>query len=215
MIPDSFDGLFQQLDEYIIKDYARRVAKAGRVTHTAEWIKARAEEIGLSEEEIQKETDRILGMLREDIERIFEDIAFTSAEADVKRFASAGLSAERIATSAFLGKYIKAAIRQTNGSLENLTGTFGVVTDYGSEDLTAFYRRTLDFAQLQVSNGVVDYNTAVRNAVKALAARGIQRVDYESGQHMNIASAARMCVLTGVNQLAMHMSDAICDELGL
>ena len=44
----------------------------------------------------------------------FEDAAFTSAEADVSRFASAGLSAERIATSAFLGKYIKAAIKQTN-----------------------------------------------------------------------------------------------------
>ena len=185
LIPDSFDGLFQQLDEYIIKDYARRVAKAGKVTDTAEWMRARAEQIGLSEEEIQKETARILNMSQEDIEQIFEDAAFTSAEADVSRFASAGLSAERIATSAFLGKYIKAAIKQTNGSLENLTGTFGVVADHGAEDLTTFYRRTLDFAQLQVSNGVVDYNTAIRNAIKALAAKGIQQIDYESGHHMN------------------------------
>ena len=215
LIPDSFDGLFQQLDEYIIKDYARMAAKAGKVTDTAEWMRARAEQIGLSEEEIQKETARILNMSQEDIEQIFEDAAFTSAEADVSRFASAGLSAERIATSAFLGKYIKAAIKQTNGSLENLTGTFGVVSDHGAEDLTTFYRRTLDFAQLQVSNGVVDYNTAIRNAIKALAAKGIQQIDYESGHHMNIASAARMCILTGVNQLARHMNDAICDELGL
>ena len=57
LIPDSFDGLFQQLDEYIIKDYARRVAKAGKVTDTAEWMRARAEQIGLSEEEIQKDKD--------------------------------------------------------------------------------------------------------------------------------------------------------------
>ena len=215
LIPDSLDGLFQQLDEYIIQDYARRAAKAGKVTDTAEWLSIRAEQIGLSKEEIQKETARILNMSQEDMERIFEDAAFTSAEADVSRFASAGLSAERIATSAFLGKYIKAAIKQTNGSLENITGTFGVVTGREVEGLTAFYRRTLDFAQLQVSNGVADYNTAVRNAVKALAARGIQRIDYESGHHMNIASAARMCVLTGVNQLAQHMNDAICDELEL
>lgn len=215
LIPDGIDGLFQQLDEYIIQDYARRVAKAGKETDTAKWIKARAEQIGLSEREIQQETARILRMSQEDIERIFGDAAFTSAEADVSRFASAGLSAERIATNAFLAKYIKAAIKQTNGSLENITGTFGAVTDHGAEDLTAFYRRTLDFAQLQVSNGVTDYNAAVRSAVKALAAKGIQRIDYESGTHMNIASAARMCVLTGVNQMARHMSDAICDELEL
>lgn len=215
LIPDGPDGLFQQLDEYIIRDYARRVAKAGKVTDTAEWLEIQADQIGLSKEEIQKETARILKMSQEDIEQIFKDAAFTSAEADVSRFASAGLSAERIATSAFLGKYIKAAIKQTNGSLENITGTFGVVSENGAEDLTAFYRRTLDFAQLQVSTGVIDYNTAVRNAVKALAAKGIQRIDYDAGYHMNIASAARMCVLTGVNQLARHMNDAICDELGL
>ena len=35
LIPDSFDGLFQQLDEYIMQDYARRIAKAAGVTDTA------------------------------------------------------------------------------------------------------------------------------------------------------------------------------------
>lgn len=215
LIPDSFDGLFQQLDEYIIQDYARRVAKAGKVTDTAEWLSIRAEQIGLSKEEIQKETARILNMSQEDIERIFEDAAFTSAEADVNRFTSVGLPAERIAESAFLEKYIKAAIEQTNRALENITGTLGVVTGQEAEELTAFYRRMLDFAQLQVSNGILDYNTAVRNAVKTLAAKGIQQINYDSGYHMNIASAARRCVLTGVNQLAQHMNDAVCDELDL
>lgn len=32
---------------------------------------------------------------------------------------------------------------------------------------------------------------------------------------MNIASAARMCTLTGINQMAARMNDQICDELGL
>ena len=215
LIPDSFDGLFQQLDEYIMQDYARRIAKAAGVTDTAEWLGMRAEQIGLSKKEIQEETARILNLSQEDVRQIFEDAAFTSAEEDVGRFASAGLSAGRIAESAFLEKYIKAAIKQTNGLLENLTGTFGIATGQGAENLTEFYQRTLDFAQLQVSTGVADYNTAVRNAVRTLAEQGIQQIDYKTGHHMNIASAARMCVLTGVNQMARHMNDAICDELGL
>lgn len=215
LIPDSLDGLFQQLDEYIIQDYARRVAKAGRVTDTAEWIAEQAELLGLSEEEIQKETARILKLSQKEIQEIFEDAAFTSAEADANRFASAGLSAERITTNAFLENYIKAAIKQTNGSLKNITGTFGTATKDGVENLTDYYQRTLDFVQLQVSNGITDYNTAVRNAVKDLSAKGIQYIDYESGYRMNVAAAARMCTLTGVNQMARHMNDAICDELGL
>lgn len=215
LIPDSFDGLFQQLDDFIIKDYARRVAKAGKVTETAQWMVERAEEIGLSEKTIQEEAARILNLSQSEVEEIFEDAAFTSAESDVTRFASDGLSAERIATNIFLEKYIKAAIKQTNGELENITRTMGIITGQGAEGLTDYYRRTLDFAQLQVSTGIADYRTAVRSAVKKMAARGVQNIDYASGYHMNIASAARMCTLTGANQMSRQMNEAICDELGL
>ena len=215
LYPDGIDGLFQALDDYIIKDYARRVAKAGKVTETAEWISEQAELIGLSEEEIQKETARILNMSQKEIEEVFEDAAFTAARSDVERFTSVGLSAERIAKNTFLANYIKAATKQTNGELKNITRTLGTSTANGTENLTDYYRRTLDFVQLQVSNGITDYNTAVRNAVKDLSAKGIQYIDYESGRKMNVASAARMCTLTGINQMARHMNDGICDELGL
>lgn len=215
LYPDGIDGLFQALDDYIIKDYARRVAKAGKVTDTAQWLSEQAELIGLSKEDIQRETARILKMSQEEIDEVFEDAAFTAVQSDVKRFASAGLSAERIATNAFLARYIKAAQVQTNGEMKNITRTLGTATANGNESLTDYYKRTLDFVQLQVSNGITDYNTAVRNAVKDLSAKGVQYIDYNSGKHMNLSSAARMCTLTGVNQMARRMNDGICDELGL
>lgn len=215
LIPDSLDGLFQRLDEYIIEDYARRVAKAGKVTDTAQWMAEQAELLGLSEEDIQKETSRILKLSQAEIERLFQNAAFTSSDVDVQRFKSAGLSAERISQNSFLEKYIKAAIKQTNGELKNITRTLGIATENGTENLTDYYHNSLDFVQLQVSNGITDYNTAVRNAVKEMSAKGVQYIDYESGRRMCISAAARMCTLTGVNQMARHMNDAICDELGL
>lgn len=212
LIPDSLDGLFQELDDFIIRDYARRVAKTGRVTDTAEWMSIRSEEIGLSEEEIQKEVARILELSQEEITEIFPDTVFTAADSLASKFTSAGLSTERILGSAFLERYIKAAIKQTNGELSNITRTLGVASAE-DEDLTDYYTRTLDFAQLQVSTGMTDYNTAVRNAVKDLAAKGVQYIDYESGRRINIASAARMCTLTGVTQMAKQITDITCDEL--
>lgn len=212
--PDSIDGLFQRLDDFIIKDYARRVAKTGKITETAEWLAQRAEAIGMSEEEIQEETARILEMSAEEIEEIFGDVAFSSADNDSDRFYSAGLTSGRIAANSAVKRFLEAAKKQTKAELKNITGTMGVAVGNGNESLTDFYIRTLDFVQLQIATGVSDYNSAIRKAVKDLSAKGIQYIDYESGKRMNIASAARMCTLTGISQMARNMNDAICDDLG-
>ena len=215
MIPDSLDALFQELDEWIIKDYARRVAKAGEVTETAQGMAENAELLGLSETELKKETARILKLTREQLEAIFGDTAFISAKNDADRFRSAGLSADRILKNRFLRKYIEAAYKQTYGNFKNITGTLGVAVGDNFENLTDYYRNRLDFVQLQVSSGVISHDAAVREAVKNIASKGIMHIDYESGRRLNIASAARMCTLTGVNQMARQLNEGICDELGL
>lgn len=215
LLPDGTDGFFQSLDEYIIRDYAKKAAKAGKIVDADEWLKIRAEELRISEEDIRKEADRILKLSQKEIEGLLKDAAASAADADMVRFVGAGLAAERIAEKSFRENYVKAAIKQTNGSLKNITGTLGTATAYGTENLTDYYRRTLDAVQMQVSSGIVDYNTAVRTVVKNLVAKGVQHIDYKSGRRMNIASAARMCVLTGASRMSRHMSDAVCDELEL
>ncbi len=75
------------------------------------------------------------------------------------------------------------------------------------------YQDALDLAQMQVSTGVFDYNTAVRNAVKSLTASGLRFVDYASG-HVNHADVAvRRAVLTGVSQMSGKISEHNAAEL--
>ena len=62
--------------------------------------------------------------------------------------------------------------------------------------------------------GTLDYNTAIRTAVKRLADSGIRFIDYESGWTNHLDVAARRAVMTGVNQLSMRMTDFLADELG-
>lgn len=73
------------------------------------------------------------------------------------------------------------------------------------------------FVFMQVSTGVLDYNTAIRRAIRSVAQMGVSTtindaVGYDSGYHLSVRSAARMCVLTGVNQMAGQMNDLVCDE---
>ena len=52
--PDYIVTLFEQYDAFVIQDFARRVAKAGKVTDMAEWQAARASEMGLSMDELTR-----------------------------------------------------------------------------------------------------------------------------------------------------------------
>lgn len=214
-IPDRMDALYREFDENVIRIYANTIKTAGKVTEDAEWIEIRAEAVGLAKEDLQKETARILELSDDEIHKLFGDVAFTSADADRERFESEGLSAERITKHDFLSQYIEAAWKQTLGEFENIGATTGFVIDGKFMDFTKALYKELDMVQLQVSHGILDYNTAIKQSVKRVVSHGVSTIYYESGYKMNIASAARMITLTGVNQMARQMNEGICDELGL
>ncbi|OMK14928.1 hypothetical protein BER43_003913 [Clostridioides difficile] len=44
---------FQTLEDFVIADIARRIAKAGNITDMAEWQLIRAEEIGMADKVIK------------------------------------------------------------------------------------------------------------------------------------------------------------------
>lgn len=218
-MPAYVHDLFEDYDDFVIRDFTRRIAKAGRVTSTADWQAWRAREWGIGKTALGKELDRVQKLAEEGNVNILTEAFDLSNTRDAERFEAAGIFAERVLSSENLGQFLEAAIRQTNGEMRNMTRTMGVVTGRNGQvsSLTDTYIRSMDLAQLQVSSGVLDYRTAIKNAVKVMADSGIQSISYgDSGKyHMNIASAARMCTLTGLNQMASKMTDKIADDLGL
>lgn len=214
-IPDEMDQMFRELDDYIVSRYAKVISEAGEITEEALWLEQRAELLGLAVEDIQMEVARVLDLSDESIHELFGDVAFTSADADRKRFESAGLDAKRITDSEFLSQYVEAAYKQTNGQFKNFGKTMGFVENGKVTNLYDYMMHELDQTQMLVSTGVVDYNTAIRNAVNKISQNGVSVMMYDSGYRMNIASAARMITLTGVNQMSRWLNDGICDELGL
>ncbi|MGN1100764.1 MAG: phage minor capsid protein [Huintestinicola sp.] len=75
------------------------------------------------------------------------------------------------------------------------------------------YRDCLDYAFLQTSTGMTDYNTAVRNATRRLTESGLQFVDYASGVRNHADVAVRRAVLTGLSQYTGKISEKNAQEL--
>jgi len=230
--PDYIVELFEQYDAFVIQDFARRVAKAGRVTDTAEWQAIRANEMGLAMEELIKKSAELLEVTQEELAEMYQDAHDSFVASDRKRFSKSSLDYERISSSKTMQDYMKSAQKQTQRSLQNIvgkpkaiksmTGTTATMLKVGGtyQPIRKAYTMALDLAQMQVSSGVLDYETAVRQAIKAIAKNGLSTlvndaVGYDSGYHLSVRAAARMCVLTGVNQMAGHMNDFVCDELEL
>ena len=230
--PDYIVQLFEQYDAFVVEDFARRVAKAAGVTDTAEWQAIRSNEMGLSMDELTKRSAELLNITQDELKTMYKQAYDTYIESDEKRFTGSGLNYQRIVNNPVLKDYMTAAQEQTQRSLQNIfghtgaiksmTGTTAVMLKYGNQYLpiSKAYTMALDLAQMQVSTGVLDYNTAIRNAVKAISKQGVSTVigdavGYDSGYRISVRAAARMCVLTGVNQMAGNMNKLVCDDLGL
>ncbi len=217
-IPKPITKLFEELEDTILTDISRRIAKAGQVTDTAQWQIDRLKAIGLTEETIRQEIAKTNLLSERQVEKLLRNAAQTSYSAEARIYTSARKYIGNLKEHPELQILIHAVIRQTQGELKNLTRSLGFSQKINGKsswtNLAAAYQQALDLAQLSVSTGTLDYNTAVRMAVKRLADSGIRFVNYESGWVNHLDVAARRAVTTGVHQMSRQMTDRLADEMG-
>lgn len=75
------------------------------------------------------------------------------------------------------------------------------------------YQWALDSAALQVQSGAINYNQAIKTAVKELADSGLKVVDYESGHRDHVDVAVRRAVMTGVSQICAKYTEQSSEYL--
>lgn len=218
-VPRRIEKLYQELEDFIIEDIARRINKAATITSTAEWQYIRAQELGIADDVIKKKIAKILKKSDKEIERLFKESAIKSINFDNAIYKNAKLTPMHLNSSPELQRLLESAIKQTKGEFENMTNSLGFCTrgvngKVKNRKLTKFYQEALDLAQFQVSTGVLDKTTATRQAVKKLSESGVRWINYESGWHNRVDVAVRRAIRTGVNQMAASMTDFQMDEMG-
>lgn len=219
-IPNNIVDLYAALEEFIIIDFSRRLKKTGEITSTAEWQKERAKMIGIRN--IEAKIAETLNLTNAQIESLFPDIALVSLKAEQEIYKAAKLKAMTLDDSKQLREYLSAAIKNTKGDVENITQSLGFATMENGRvaysDIATFYQKELNLAQLKISTGVTEYNTAIKQAIKKISDSGLRQivpksVDYPSGWSNEISVAVRRSVLTGSHQMAQQMSIANMDKV--
>lgn len=204
-VPAAMMRLWQQVEEDILQDVARRIGKMGTLTATADWQLWRREQVRLCNREVLKILAKYTGKSTAQLRQIFQEAAARALEEDDQLYTSAGLDPLPPNEDPALLNLLNAGYEQTAGTWQNLTAT---TADTVSRQFTA----AADRAWLQVASGAFDYNTAVRRAVNDLA-RNMAGVTYPTGHRDTLEVAVRRAVLTGVNQTAGKLQIARMEEM--
>lgn len=213
-VPNNIIDLYTELEEFILKDAARRIKKAASITSTAEWQKNQAELLGMRN--IDNKIASILKLSDEQIESLFPNVALASFKAEMTIYEHAKLNTIDYNSKA-IQDYVKTAIKLTKGDIENITQSLGFAEVQNGKvvysSTAKFYQKELNIAHLKVKSGAIDYNTAIKQATRKFAESGLRTIDYANGYSINIDSATRRAVLTGVHQMNQEMTNYNAREI--
>ena len=206
-MPDAFVQLWQQVEDAILQDVARRIGKMDAVTPTANWQLWRYQQTEAVRNDVVKLLARYSGKSETAIRKLLLQAATEAMEREDAIYYHYDMEPPPFEENAALNNLLDAGARQTCGTWQNITATT-------ANTVTGAFERTLDAAWLKVSTGAFDYKTAVKQAVDSLADE-MPMVTYPSGHKDSIEVAARRAVLTGVNQTTGKLQVARADEMGV
>lgn len=223
-------GLYDELEIEVIKDIARRVAKAERFTETAE-IQAKALRAqGYSPARIEREVLKELNAnsaywahvaqntkeYKQAVKQIIADAVADAAingdyltaaagemawNDDLQVWQDHGVDLKKDNT---LRQIQKAYANQTAGALRNITRTTAM--QVGGVPILQAYHHELDLAIIKTASGAFSFQQAMEDCCRRLGQGGVQ-VIYPSGKKYSMEAAARMTMKTGLSQLAGKITE--------
>lgn len=206
-VADDAINIYSKLEDSIIKDVVRRLKNTDfEMTESARFQIRIAQEAGLLYDDIIEKVAKYSGVSEKIVKKTFENSAIEALKYDDKIYKKQGLNPIPIKQQTTMLNLLKNTLNKTNGSLYNLTLTTA------STSQQRFIEACND-AYMQISSGAFDYNTAIKKAVKKFG-DGVQ-VEYDSGYRLNIKSAVKRAVMTGVNQTCLKMQEVRAEEMRL
>ena len=211
-LPEELAELFRALEITLLEEICSRLKAADELNEvTAQAIRALRSH-GIDLKEIEKAVLETSGISKTKLDKLLDDVV----ERNQKYYTELINLAHITQPGKLVDDAEVAAIKkQTIDTFRNLTASMGFLVDAGRTMLppAKAYQWALDNAVMQVQSGAINYNQAIKTAVKQLADSGLKVVDYESGHRDHIDVAARRAVMTGVSQICAKYTEQSAEYL--
>lgn len=199
-LPEELAELFRALEITLLEEICSRLNLRDELNEvTVQDIKALRSH-GIDLKEIKKAIKKATGISEQKLNKLLDDVVDRNQQYYTNVIDLAHITQPETLVDAAEVAAIRA---QTLDTFRNLTASMGFLVDAGRTMLppAKAYQWALDNATMGIQSGAINYNQAIKTAVKQLADSGLKVVDYESGHRDQIDVAARRAVMTGANQI--------------
>lgn len=220
LTPEQIEGfrlaagrLIDPVNTYLLKDIARRIQEAGKLTSTAAYEAWQVEWLGKGRKELERELSQLLRVTRREARKLLRSAARYGYDTTLSRYPGHLVPFD---TNQAIQQIVSAAVTLAGDELKNITQTKAIlmVDPYGRyQALPKAYCACTDYAFQQVFTGAADYNTAIRQACAGIAKHGVS-IAYASGVHTSLEAAVRRNIMGGLGLMTEQISRQNHDDLG-
>lgn len=213
-IPNELIKVYQEIEDEILLDIARRIARKDEAGYTSTY-QLKQLLIGNKDfEELKKKLKPMLYHSDEVLDEIIENGIKTHYNDEQSIYSMVGKSLVNLDKNKAVLSQIQAYKKAMKENLNNLTKTMGVAVNDDFVNLNTLYKHELNKAVLSTQLGVLDSTTAIRRVVNNIARGGVKFINYEgSGRNYTIESAVGMVVRSGLNRLSGEISLLNAEEM--
>lgn len=211
-LPEELAELFRSLEDTLLDEICSRLKLADQFNEvTVQDIRALRSH-GIELKDIEKAIRKTTGISEKKLKELLDDVVERNQKYYTDLIDLAHVTQPETLVDAAT---VDAIRRQTVDTFRNLTASMGFLVDAGRTMLppARVYQWALDNATMQIQSGAINYNQAIKSAVKQLADSGLKVVDYESGHRDQIDVAVRRAVMTGVNQICAKYTEQSAEYL--
>ena len=167
-------------------------------------------------DKITNELSKLSGKSVKDIKKLYKEVAKENIGFNEALKIDYNDQIDRIALS---------IANETNDTFKNLSNTKNIGFTFKDENehivfkpMKQVYRDLIDEAVFNISTGVEDYQSAMRNTMVQLADSGVKvhedKVSYASGYNRRIDSSVRQSVLAGVRKINLGVQELVGEQFG-
>lgn len=218
-IPISVEKAFSELESQIMSDIVVRIKENGFSTATANWEISRLQQLGESEENIEKWIQDALSVTNEEMYRIFSNEVYEQYYGHSKAYELLGMHQIPYEENTELQQMVRAVRKQTCETCQSITASMGFAIQNPASGSTyytpikQFYRETLDSAMYGIESGAFSYQSVLEKTINTMTKSGLRWIDYDSGYHSRVNVAARRAVLTGFRQVQGKINEQTARDL--
>lgn len=211
-LPEELAELYRALEDMLLDEICSRLKMADQLNEvTVQDIRALRSH-GIDLKEIENAIRHTTGISEKKLKELLDDVAERNQQYYTGIIDLAHITQPETLLSI---EDTWAIYEQTRQEMRNITRSMGFLVDAGRAMLppAKAYQWALDNATMQIQSGAINYNQAIKSAVKQLADSGLKVVDYESGHRDHVDVAARRAVMTGVSQLCSKYTEQAAEYL--